>query len=73
VTKVFSLSKLHEGMNIAAYFESFNLTNRTNFGSNFSGNLRSSQYQVSQGLATGTYGIVVAAPYQAQLGFRFNF
>jgi len=72
-TKVFSLSKLREGMNVAFYFESFNLTNRTNFGNNFSGNLRSSQYQVTQGLSTGTYGIVVAAPYQAQLGFRFTF
>jgi hypothetical protein len=73
VSKYFNLGRLHEGMNIGFFFESFNLTNRTNFGNRFSGNVRSTLYQTTLGLSTTTYGIVVAAPYQAQLGFRFTF
>ncbi len=73
VTKFIDLSRVREGMNIALYFESFNLTNRTNFGNRFSGASNSSQFMTTQGQPTTTYGITVAAPYQAQLGFRFNF
>jgi len=73
VTKEINLGKVREGMKVGFYFESFNLTNRTNFGNRFNGNVRSNTYQTTQGLPTGTYGIVAAAPYQAQLGFRFSF
>jgi hypothetical protein len=73
VTKDFSLARVREGMKIGFYFESFNLTNRVNFGNNFSGNIRSNLYRTTNGLPTGAYGIVAAAPYQAQLGVRFTF
>jgi len=73
VTKEINLGRVREGMKIGFYFESFNLTNRTNFGNNFAGNIRSNLYQTTNGLPTGAYGIVAAAPYQAQLGFRFTF
>ncbi len=73
VTKEINLGRVREGMKIGFYFESFNLTNRTNFGNNFSGNIRSNLYRTTNGLPTGAYGIVAAAPYQAQLGFRFTF
>ncbi len=73
VTKFISLSRVREGMNIGLFFESFNLSNRTNFGNAFTGNVRSGNYETASGLPTGTYGITVAAPYQAQLGFRFSF
>jgi hypothetical protein len=73
VTKDFSLARVREGMKIGFYFETFNLTNRTNFGNNFSGNVRSNLYRTTNGLPTGAYGIVAAAPYQAQLGVRFTF
>lgn len=73
VTKEFSLARAREGMKIGVYFESFNLTNRTNFGNRFQGNVRSNLYMTTIGLPTNTYGIVAAAPYQAQFGFRFTF
>ena len=81
VSKIISLAKVREGMNLSFYFESFNLTNRTNFGNEFGGfggvaqqsSIGTDQYQVTWGPATDTYGVGVAAPYQAQLGVRFNF
>jgi hypothetical protein len=73
VTKFINLSKVREGMNIGFFFESFNLTNRTNFGNYFQGSVNSTQFLATRGLPTGTYGITTAAPYQAQLGFRFTF
>ena len=73
VSKYISLAKLREGMKIGLFFEAFNLTNRTNFGNRFTGNVRSGNFQTAVGLATTTYGITAAAPFQAQLGFRFVF
>lgn len=73
VSRIFSLGKLREGMNLAFHFEAFNMTNRTNFGRNFNGNMRATNAMVTQGPATGTYGIEGAAPFQAQLGVRFTF
>jgi len=73
VSKVFNLAKIREGMNLTFNFESFNLANQPNFGRNFSGNVRSTQYMSTLGPATGTYGIEAAAPYQAQLSVRFSF
>lgn len=73
VSKYVDLSKIREGMRIGVFFESFNLTNRTNFGNRFIGNVRSGSFMKAAGLPTGTYGIAIAAPYQAQIGFRFSF
>jgi hypothetical protein len=79
VTKFINLSKIREGMSIGLFFEQFNLTNRTNFGRSFTGSdaqsssIRSSSFMTSSGLATATYGLDAAAPYQAQLGIRFTF
>ncbi len=73
VSKYFNLRPSHEGLKLGLFFESFNLTNRMNFGNRFSGNNRSAQFETTTGLPTGTYGINIAAPYQAQLGFRLQF
>jgi hypothetical protein len=73
ITKFINLARVREGMNLGFYFESFNLTNRVNFGRNFSGNVRATNYMSTLGPATGTYGIDGAAPFQAQLGIRFTF
>ena len=74
VSKFISLSRVKEGMNLSFSFEAFNLTNRTNFGRNFSGNIRSTTpFLTTLGPATGGYGITAATPFQAQLGLRFGF
>jgi len=73
VSKYLSLSRLREGMNIGIFGEVFNLTNRMNFGSRFTNSARSPSFMMTSGLATTTYGIVAAAPFQAQIGFRFAF
>jgi hypothetical protein len=74
ISKFISLSRVREGMNLSLSFEAFNLTNRTNFGRNFSGNIRSAtQFLTTLGPATGTYGITAATPFEGQLGLRFGF
>ncbi len=73
VTKSFSLSRIREGMSLGFFFEQFNLTNRTNFGGYFQGNIKASNFVTARGLAVTTYGLDAAAPYQAQLGVRFIF
>lgn len=73
LSKYVNLSRIREGMRLGFFFESFNLTNRVNFGNNFSTSARSSNFMRAAGLPTGTYGIVGAIPFQAQLGFRFIF
>jgi len=73
VTKFFSMAKVREGMNLGFYFETFNITNRTNFGRNFTGNVLSTTFMSTAGPATGTYGLDASSPFQAQLGIRFIF
>jgi hypothetical protein len=73
VSKIFDLSKIREGTKLTFNFESFNLTNRVNFGRNFAGSVRATNFMSTLGPATGTYGIEAAAPYQAQLSVRFSF
>jgi hypothetical protein len=72
-SKYFSLGRVREGMSIGLFFETFNLTNRVNFGNRFTPSVRSSSFMTTAGLATTTYGITAAAPFQAQAGFRFTF
>ncbi len=73
VSKIFNLAMIREGTSLSFNFETFNLTNRTNFGRNFTGNVLSTQFMSTIGPATGTYGIEAAAPFQAQLSVRFSF
>jgi hypothetical protein len=67
------MAKIREGMNLGFHFEAFNLTNRVNFGRNFTGNMRATNAMTTLGPATGTYGLEGSAPFQAQLGVRFSF
>jgi Carboxypeptidase regulatory-like domain/TonB dependent receptor len=53
-------------MKIEGFLEAFNVTNRVNFGSP-TGNLRSSTFGRSTGLASG------ATPRQVEIGFRVDF
>ncbi len=73
VTKFISLDRIREGMRIGLFFESFNLTNRMNFGNRFQSSNTASNFLSTLGMPTTTYGLIFAAPYQAQLGFRFMF
>jgi hypothetical protein len=73
VTKFISLSRIKEGMNISLSFEAFNLTNYTNFGRNFSGNIRGGTFLTTLGNAVATYGLNASQPFQGQFGLRFAF
>jgi hypothetical protein len=64
-TRVSKFFKLPRGR-VEMFAEAFNLTNRANFGRP-NGNLRSSQFGTSTGLATG------ATPRQVEIGFRVDF
>jgi hypothetical protein len=72
-SKYINLGKVREGMGIGFFFETFNLTNRMNFGNRFQGGVTSNLFMTVSGLATTTYGMTAAAPLQAQLGLRFTF
>jgi hypothetical protein len=53
---------------LGIFVETFNLFNRSNFGSSFSGNARSSTFRQPTGFIPG-----IGYPRQAQLGLRFLF
>jgi hypothetical protein len=60
--------KLKERMQLEIFTEFFNLFNNTNFGSNYNGNARSTQFKQPVGyIGGGGY------PFQAQFGARFSF
>jgi len=50
----------------------FDLTNRANYGNNYSGNIRSSQFQKVQGYITPS-GVTIPHSFSAELGAQFRF
>jgi len=64
--------KLGERMNLQLLAQFFDLFNRANFGNNFSGNIRSSQFLQHTGFITPS-GVVVPKSFRAEFGAEFRF
>jgi hypothetical protein len=66
VTKFFTMGS--ENRRIGVFAEFYNLFNTANFGNNYNGNARSSQFKQPQGFMGGA-----GYPFQMQLGIRASF
>jgi hypothetical protein len=53
-------------------FQAFNLTNRTNFGNNFVGNVRSASFRQPNGFITPA-GVIVPRSFSGEIGAQFTF
>lgn len=64
--------KLGEKMNLQLLAQFFDLFNRANFGSNFSGNIHSSLFLQNTGFITPS-GVIVPKSFRAEFGAEFRF
>ncbi|PYT73416.1 MAG: hypothetical protein DMG39_06520 [Acidobacteria bacterium] len=64
--------ELGEKMNLQLLAQFFDLFNRANFGNNFGGNIRSSQFLQHTGFITPS-GVIVPKSFRAEFGAEFRF
>ncbi len=64
--------KLRERMRLDTFFQTFDLTNRANFGANFGANIRTSTFQQPTGFITAS-GVIVPHSFTGEFGARFSF
>jgi outer membrane receptor protein involved in Fe transport len=69
VTKNFKIKERH---NIATFIQFFDLTNRANFGNNFSGNLRTSSFKTPTAFITPS-SVTLPHALTAEIGVRYSF
>jgi hypothetical protein len=58
--------------NLQLFFQGFDLTNRANFGSSYTGNIQSSSFAQPNGYITPD-GVIVPKSFRAEFGFQFSF
>jgi len=71
-SRVSKTIKIKEKMKVEALAQLFNMTNRANFGNNYSGNLASSSFQKPIGYINPSSSLIPRA-FAAEFGFKFNF
>ena len=54
------------------FFQAFDLTNRANYGANFTGNIQSSHFQQPAGFITPS-GVIVPRSFSGEFGAHFRF
>lgn len=64
--------KFGEKPRLQLIFQAFDLTNRANFGSSYSGNIRAATFQQPTGFISGN-GVIVPKSFAAEFGARFSF
>jgi hypothetical protein len=69
ITKNFKFGERH---NLATFIQFFDLTNRANFGNNFSGNIRTSSFQTPIAFITPS-GVTLPHAFAAEIGARYSF
>ena len=69
ITKNF---RFKEHYNFATFIQFFDLTNRANFGNNFSGNIRTSSFQTPINFITPS-GVTLPHAFAAEIGVRYSF
>jgi hypothetical protein len=62
----------HEHYDLNLFFQGFDLTNRANFGGNYTGSERSSAFEQPAGYI-GKTGVVIPKSFRAEFGFQFAF
>jgi hypothetical protein len=71
-TRITKNFKIRERANIQAIFQVFDLTNRANFGNNFTGDVRQPTFGRANAYITPG-GVIVPHSLSAELGVRFSF
>ena len=71
-TRVTKNFRFREHLNLAAFIQFFDLTNRANFGNNYSGNLRTSSFGQPINFITPS-GVTLPHAFAAEIGTRFSF
>ncbi len=71
-TRISKNFRIKERYTITALFQMFDLTNRANYGNNFSGDVRLSTYQQPVGFITPA-GVIVPHAFSGELGVKFTF
>ena len=69
ITKNFKFGERH---NLGTFIQFFDLTNRANFGNNFSGNLRTSSFGTPIAFITPS-GVTLPHAFAAEIGVRYSF
>lgn len=64
--------KFGERMHLDCFFQTFDLTNRANFGSNFGTNMRTATFQQPTGFVQAS-GVIVPHAFAGEFGARFSF
>ena len=64
--------KLGERPRLKLIFQAFDLTNRTNFGNNFVGNVQSASFRKPNGFITPA-GVIVPRSFSGEIGAQFTF
>lgn len=64
--------KIRERIGVNVFFQAFDLTDRANYGSNFSGNIRSSKFGTPLGFITPS-GVIVPRSFSGEFGATMRF
>jgi len=64
--------KFRDRYSLKFFFQGFNLTNRANFGANYQGNIRSSQFGQPTGFITPS-SVIIPQSFVGEAGFTFRF
>ena len=64
--------RFRERATLEMFFQSFDLTNRANFGANYSGNVQSPQFGQPVGFITPS-GVIVPRSFSGEFGAAFRF
>lgn len=71
-TRISKTFNLGERPKLTLLFQAFDLTNRANFGNNYVGNIRSTQFMKPNGFITPN-GVIVPHSFSGEIGARFTF
>src|SRR5579872_576278 len=71
-TRFSKVLTFRERMKLEFFFQAFNLTNRANFGGNFTNNIRSSAFGTPAGFITPS-AVVIPQFFAGEAGFTFRF
>ena len=64
--------RFKERATVDVFFQAFDLTNRANYGANFTGNIQSSHFQQPAGFITPS-GVIVPRSFSGEFGAHFRF
>lgn len=62
----------HEHYNVQVFFQGFDISNRANFGGDYSGNMRSGAFRTPLGYI-GKTGVVIPKSFRGEFGAQFSF